>query len=84
MCNMLSDRIPNKKIVGVGRLVSQKNHELLIKAFAIFHKIHNEYILAIYGIESLLNELEFLVKEFGLNNYIFLKVFLMKFMKNKR
>lgn len=38
-----------KKIVAVGRLEKQKNHELLIRAFELFHKSFPEYSLHIYG-----------------------------------
>ena len=71
----LADKRSKKKIVGVGRLVPQKNHELLIKSFSIFHKIHNEYILEIYGIGPLLDELKLLVKQLGLKNYIYFNGF---------
>lgn len=37
------------RIVAVGRLESQKNHELLLHAFAEFVKTHPEYRLEIYG-----------------------------------
>ena len=36
-------------IVTVGRLTRQKNHELLIKAFACINKYFSEYQLVIYG-----------------------------------
>jgi glycosyltransferase involved in cell wall biosynthesis len=66
----IASRFSKKKIVSVGRLVPQKNHALLIKSFSLFHKIHNEYILDIYGIGSLLDELRLLVSQLGLNNYV--------------
>lgn len=37
------------RIVAVGRLEKQKNHELLLYAFAEFVKTHQEYRLEIYG-----------------------------------
>ncbi|MCI9314049.1 MAG: glycosyltransferase family 4 protein [Lachnospiraceae bacterium] len=37
------------RIVAVGRLEQQKNHELLLHAFAEFGKSHQEYRLEIYG-----------------------------------
>lgn len=66
----LKDKISKKKIVAVGRLVPQKNHELLIKSFSIFHKINKDYILNIYGVGQLLDELQLLVFQLGLNNYV--------------
>ena len=71
----LADKIPKKKIVAVGRLVEQKNHELLIKSFAIFHKIHKEYYLNIYGIGPLLDQLKILVYDLGIQNYVNFKGF---------
>ncbi len=38
-----------KKIVAVGRLEPQKNHRLLLQAFAAFQKEHTPYRLDIYG-----------------------------------
>lgn len=38
-----------KEIIGVGRLVDQKNFKLLISAFSEFQKLHNDYVLKIYG-----------------------------------
>lgn len=52
-----------KKIVSVGRLVEQKNHILLIKAFSIFLKTHNDYHLHIYGDGNLLDELKLVAKQ---------------------
>lgn len=37
------------RIVSVGRITEQKNQQLLINAFAVFHKEHPEYTLEIYG-----------------------------------
>lgn len=46
---------PNHRIVNAGRLVTQKNQELLINAFGRFHEKHPEYTLSIFG-EGLLHE----------------------------
>ena len=70
-----ANNIRKKKIVSVGRLVEQKNHELLIKSFAIFHKIHKEYYLNIYGIGPLLDQLKSLVNDLELHNYVNFKGF---------
>ena len=71
----LANKVPKKKIVAVGRLVEQKNHELLIRAFAIFHKIHKEYYLNIYGDGPLLDQLKILVYDLFLQNYVNFKGF---------
>lgn len=42
-----------KAIVTMGRLVKQKNHDILIRAFAIVHKKYPDYVLEIYGQGSL-------------------------------
>lgn len=51
-----------KEIVSVGRLESQKNYQLLINAFSEFYKIHNEYVLVIYGTGNEREALEKLIK----------------------
>ena len=66
----IGNKYKNKKIVSVGRLVPQKNHKFLIKSFSLFHKIHPEYHLHIYGIGVLLDELQCLVKDLNLIDYI--------------
>src|SRR5690606_19213349 len=45
-----------KVIVNVGRLHEQKNHKLLINAFAKITKAYPEYTLEIYGEGNLENE----------------------------
>lgn len=58
-------------IVTTGRLVSQKNHKLLIKAFAqIANMIEDN--LYIYGEGELRQELETLISDLGLKNRVFL------------
>lgn len=59
-----------KKIVAVGRLVPQKNHQLLIKAFSIFQKLHKEYHLYIYGSGDLLDELKKLTIQKDVKNFV--------------
>lgn len=54
-----------KRIVSVGRLSAQKNHSLLLRAFASFIKNHGDYVLELYGqgeLESELRELAFHLK----------------------
>ena len=53
-------------IINVGRLVEQKNQDLLIDTFYEFQKVHSEYILKIYGEGKLKNKLEHKVKELNL------------------
>ncbi len=38
-----------KEVVTVGRLSAEKNQEMLLCAFAEFHKTHTDYTLTIYG-----------------------------------
>ena len=67
----IEQRFPKKNIITVGRLTEQKNHELLIKAFA---KIKNqtEENLVIYGDGKKKKELFELVNALGLNERVFL------------
>ncbi len=39
----------SKRISAIGRLVAEKDYPTLIKAFSIFLRNHNDYILEIYG-----------------------------------
>jgi len=74
---LMSENLPapymgerEKKIVSVGRLVKQKNHMLLIRAFKNISEEHPEYKLEIYGEgperANLENEIEIL----GLKNKV--------------
>jgi glycosyltransferase involved in cell wall biosynthesis len=47
-----------KEILGAGRLETQKNFPLLIKAFAKFYKLNTDYSLTIYGEGSQREDLE--------------------------
>lgn len=58
--NPVSDDMPEpytgerkKRIVAVGRLQPQKNHKLLLEAFADFQKICHDYELHIFGVGEL-------------------------------
>lgn len=58
--NPIADDMPapykgerKKRIVSVGRLEPQKNHKLLLDAFAEFHKNYPEYELHIFGVGEL-------------------------------
>ena len=59
-------------IVTVGRLEKQKNQELLISAFSVFHKVHPEYKLEILGEGSYRPELEKCITEVGMQDDIML------------
>ena len=59
-----------KKIVAVGRLTKQKNYPMLIKGFYEFQKKHPEYILEIYGQGQEKEELERLVREYGISKKV--------------
>lgn len=77
--NPVSDTLPatyvgerEKKVVAVGRLDEQKNHKVLIEAFADFEKEHPEYSLDIYGRGPLEAQLTNYINELGLDKKIHL------------
>ena len=55
-----------KTVVAVGRLEEQKNHRMLLEAFAKFHQKYPEYILHIYGKGILQDELQALSQKLGI------------------
>jgi glycosyltransferase involved in cell wall biosynthesis len=59
-----------KKIVAVGRLTAQKNHKLLIRAFAMFHATHQEHHLHIFGEGELLEELHQTAEECDVKSFV--------------
>lgn len=61
-----------RRIVTVGRLHEQKNHDLLIDAFAMLPDDKKEYTLEIYGEGPLRNELQHKIDALGLNDRVFL------------
>ncbi|MBO6169304.1 MAG: glycosyltransferase [Bacteroidales bacterium] len=63
------------KIVCVGRLHPQKNHALLIRAFARFVINHPDYSLHIYGDGELKEETEKLISDLSLGGCVFLEGF---------
>lgn len=67
-----ASKVKSKKIVAVGRLESQKNHLMLIDAFAKIKEKHREYELYIYGDGSLKNTIEQKVMELGINDSVHL------------
>lgn len=73
-------RIPERKkedinyseIVTVARLEPQKNQDLLIDAFNLVSKKHQDIVLKIYGEGSLKNKLQNKIHELGLNDKVLL------------
>ena len=61
-----------KKIVAVGRVDANKNHEMIIRAFAEVADRYPDYRLEIYGEGELRTSLQVLVKELGLEGRIIL------------
>lgn len=57
--------IKEKRIVTAGRLAEQKNHKMLIRAFARFLADHGDYTLEIYGKGKLKDELTGLAEQLG-------------------
>lgn len=61
-----------KRIVSVGRLDANKNHEMMIRAFAAIGEKYPEYTLTIYGEGELRGYLENLAQELGVSDRVFL------------
>lgn len=59
-----------KKVVTAGRLEEQKNHRMLIEAFALFHTLHPDYHLYIYGVGNLWNELHQAADYYGIKEFV--------------
>lgn len=75
--NPVSDKVParyegsrRKEIVAVGRLEDQKNHKLLLEAYADFAKLIPDFTLKIYGKGPLKSELLDYVEELGINQSV--------------
>lgn len=64
-----------KRIVAVGRLNAQKNHKLLLRAFAAFSENHGDYVLEIYGQGELESELRALSAKLKIDSRVTLKGF---------
>jgi glycosyltransferase involved in cell wall biosynthesis len=63
--------ITNKTVIGnVGRLVYQKNHEFLLRAFAKAKDCRDDLVLCIVGDGPLRTELESLTRELGISEDI--------------
>lgn len=71
---IVEERLLNKKrkkeIVTAGRLVPQKNHEMLIRAFGRVSEAFLEYKLIIYGEGNLKNTLIELCEELGISDRV--------------
>ena len=61
-----------KRIVSVGRLDANKNHEMMIRAFAGLAGRYREYTLTIYGEGELREHLQKLIASLGLEEKVFL------------
>ena len=57
----------------MGRLAPQKNHAMLIRSFAAFHKTHPDYTLSIYGEGELREMLAGMIRDAGLSDCVFLE-----------
>lgn len=64
--------VRDKRIVAVGRLDANKNHEMMIRAFAALKDKYSEYTLTIYGEGELRPVLEDLVQRLGILERVFL------------
>ena len=62
--------LKEKKIVTAGRLMPQKNQEMMIRAFANILKVHEDYQLLIYGEGPSREKLETLAKELGVQENV--------------
>lgn len=61
----------NFKIVHVGRFTAEKNHKILIEAFDVFHKKHMDSELHLVGDGAERSEIERMVKERNLSEFVF-------------
>lgn len=75
--NPINDALPlqyggvrKKEIIAAGRLRKQKNFSMLVKAFAAFHRDYPEYVLTIYGIGPLKEQLELEASEEGVKDFV--------------
>ena len=65
----------SKRFISVGRLVPDKNFDLLIEAFNIFSKENFDWRLIIYGEGPLYEELTLKIEKYNLGNRIQIKKF---------
>lgn len=64
-----------RRIVAVGRLEPQKNHRMLLQAFALFVRQYPEYALEIYGKGTQEEELRTLAGGLGIDGHVIFKGF---------
>lgn len=64
-----------RRIVAVGRLNTQKNHRLLLKAFASFAKKYSGYVLELYGQGELEGELKALAADLKIDGSVIFRGF---------
>ena len=64
-----------KTIVAVGRLEAQKNHKMLLEAFAMFHKMYPDYKLQLLGEGSLKETLENQAKQLKIEDDVIFEGF---------
>lgn len=62
-----------REFIAVGRLETQKNYPMLIRAFERFSKTHPNYVLSIYGEGSQRTGLEKLISDMGMVGKVVLK-----------
>ena len=68
-----TDYYGGNDIVSLGRLVPQKNHELLIRAFSLIANNHLEVNLRIYGKGELEDHLNKIIEDLNLKDRVFLE-----------
>ena len=61
-----------KRIVSVGRMDANKNHEMMIRAFSKLAEKYPEYTMTIYGDGELRSHLEMLIDSLELSNRVFI------------
>src|SRR5690554_7519373 len=61
----------NNRAIAVGRIVSLKGYERMIKVWKEVVQIYNDYILDIYGAATGEVDLEKLIKSYGLEKNVF-------------
>lgn len=69
----LAGKVRKKRIVTAGRLMPQKNHEMLINAFAQLYKKYPEYRLDIFGEGPLKDALQQQIEDLGVTEVVILK-----------
>lgn len=59
-----------KQVVSAGRLIEQKNYQMLLEAFAVFYRNHSDYSLILYGEGRLKSDLQESAKQLGIHNHV--------------